>query len=198
MPQYGYSTIYGAADTGTVWDYAKSAYSWVTSPVTTATTTAASVLYNASKASTSTAKSAPKALASGLYKGSGGYVYQWNARTAEIRIRFSPSRGPMNSVLTPGSAPYSAVLSEISWQIQRPNITEAGLLALATNPTAVAAAVSASAPPAAIAALETPTASSGSASGALVSQWWFPPAVVGGVLLVAVAGVGLSRRGRKR
>lgn len=193
MAQFGYSTVYGDADDGSVWDYAKTAYSWVTSPVTTAATTAASVVASAARSSSSKTGTS-KTLASGLYKGSGGYVYQWNARTAEIRIRFSPSRGPVNSVLTPGSAPYSAVLSELTWTIQRPNITEAGLLALASNPSAVAAATATSSPPAAVAALEAPAPAAVSTS--LVSEWWFPPAVVGGVLLVAIAGYGISRRRR--
>lgn len=196
MAQFGYSTVYGDAAMGAdAWDYAKSAYSWVTSPVTTAASTAASAVASAARSSSTKSTSAPKALVSGLYKGSGGYVYQWNAKTAEIRIRFSPSRGPVNSILTPGSAPYSAVLSELTWTIQKPNITEAGLLALAANPTAAAAAAAASSPPAAVAALEAPAPAAG-ASTSLVSEWWFPPAVVGGVVLIAIAGYGISRRRR--
>lgn len=195
MAQFGYSTVYGDAAMGAdAWDYAKSAYSWVTSPVTTAATTAASAVASVAKSASKSTTAAPKALVSGLYKGSGGYVYQWNAKTAEIRIRFSPSRGPVNSILTPGSAPYSAVLSELTWTIQKPNITEAGLLALASNPTAAAAAAAASSPPAAVAALEAPAAGAG--TGSLVSAWWFPPAVVGGVVLIAIAGYGISRRRR--
>lgn len=193
MAQLGYSTVYGDAALGAnVWDYAKSAYSWATAPVTTAATTAATAIAATAKSSTSTRTS--RALVSGLYKGSGGYVYQWNAKTAEIRIRFSPARGPVNSVLTPGSAAYSAVLSELTWTIQKPNITEAGLLALASNPAAVAAATAATSPPAAVAALEPAAATSASTS--LISTWWFPPAVVGGVLLVVLAGYGLSRKRR--
>lgn len=194
MAQFGYSTVYGDAAMGAdAWDYAKSAYSWVTSPVTTAASTAASAVASVARSS---AKSAPKALVSGLYKGSGGYVYQWNAKTAEIRIRFSPSRGPVNSILTPGSAPYSAVLSELTWTIQKPNITEAGLLALASNPAAAAAAAAASTPPAAVAALEAPASAATGTGTSLVSEWWFPPAVVGGVVLIAIAGYGISRKRR--
>lgn len=193
MAQFGYSTVYGDAAMGAdAWDYAKSAYSWITSPATTAASTAASAVASVARSS---AKSAPKALVSGLYKGSGGYVYQWNAKTAEIRIRFSPSRGPVNSILTPGSAPYSAVLSELTWTIQKPNITEAGLLALASNPAAAAAAAAASTPPAAVAALEAPASAAGTGTS-LVSEWWFPPAVVGGVVLIAIAGYGISRKRR--
>jgi len=127
-----------------------------------------------------------KTLPSGLYKGSGGYIYWWNAQTAQIRIVTGP--GGSNIDVAPGTSAWSAILAEIT-RIGKPNVSSAEANAAKAAQTVAASAVSNTA--------ASTMATIQPAQGVAAPFWersWFPPALVGGLLLAGVAGLMVTRR----
>lgn len=125
-------------------------------------------------------------LVTGLYKGTGGYIYFWQATKAAITITYSPAAGGRVQIpLTPGSAAYSAVLYEIT-RIGAPNVSNAEAQRISDLPV-VSPRGPVVVPTASGTTSITPVAEPPPSALPIWEQSWFPPVVVLAALGAALA-----------